>query len=73
MRYLRSFVLFWYRFVVGDDWIAAGIVMGGFLGTYGLTQAGWPAFWLLPTAVMISLGLSLSRLLRSNARRKPHP
>jgi hypothetical protein len=29
MTYLKNFLLFWYDFMVGDDWmIAAGVLMG---------------------------------------------
>jgi hypothetical protein len=28
MTYLKNFLLFWYDFIVGDDWmLAAGVVM----------------------------------------------
>ncbi|WP_037571925.1 hypothetical protein [Phaeacidiphilus oryzae] len=68
MTAIRSFLLFWYDFVVGDDWrVAAGVVVA--LGaTAGLAHAGLPAWWLLPVAVAGLLALSLRRAV-SVARR----
>ena len=64
MTYLRAFALFWWDFVVGDDWrVAAGI--GIALGlTAALTDYGWAAWWLMPVAVAVLLGRSLQRATR---------
>lgn len=64
MRYLRAFGLFWWDFVVGDDWrVALGVAVG--LGlTAVLTHVGVNAWWLLPAAVVLVLGLSLRRAAR---------
>jgi hypothetical protein len=61
MRYLRSFALFWWDFIVGDDWrVAAGIAIA--LGlTALLTHYGLGAWWLLPIAAAVLLGRSLQR------------
>jgi hypothetical protein len=61
---LRMFGLFWYDFLVGDDWrVAVGVVVA--LGlTFGLTQAGVPAWWVLPVALVLLLTLSLRRATR---------
>ena len=61
MRYLRSFGRFWWNFIVGDDWrVAAGVAVA--LGlTAVLTHAGVNAWWLLPVAVVLVLGLSVRR------------
>ena len=50
MKYIRSFALFWWNFIVGDDWrVAAGLAVA--LGlTYLLTHEGVNAWWLLPVA-----------------------
>lgn len=67
MKWIRSFVLFWYDFVVGDDWrVAAGVAVA--LGaTAGLVHAaGLNAWWLLPVAVAVLLGLSLRRAVVSS-------
>lgn len=68
MKQLRAFALFWWDFIVGDDWrIAAGVVLALAL-TAALAAAGVPAWWLLPVAVLALLALSLRRGLR-DARR----
>jgi apolipoprotein N-acyltransferase len=61
MKYLRSFALFWWNFVVGDDWrVAAGLAVA--LGlTSLLTHEGINAWWLLPLAVAGLLAVSLQR------------
>jgi hypothetical protein len=61
MRYLRSFGRFWWNFIVGDDWrVAAGVVLA--LGlTAVLTHNGVNAWWLLPAAVALVLGISVRR------------
>ena len=65
MRYLRSFGLFWWDFVVGDDWrVAAGLAVA--LGlTWLLERNDVSAWWLLPVAV----GLVLAESLRREARK----
>ena len=61
MRYLRSFVAFWWDFIVGDDWrVAAGIAIA-LASTAVLTDSGVSAWWLLPLAVILLLGYSLRR------------
>ncbi len=62
MEYLKAFSMFWYRFIIGDDWVAALIVLAGFVATYALLGLGLNAFWLLPLAVLVSLSVSLYRL-----------
>ena len=61
MRYLRSFARFWWNFIVGDDWrVAAGVALA--LGlTAVLTHMGVNAWWLLPAAVALVLGISVRR------------
>ncbi len=58
---MKRFFRFWYEFVVGDDWvIAVGLVAA--LGlTVGLKDAGAPAWWLPPVAVLALLAGSLLR------------
>ncbi|WP_037602010.1 hypothetical protein [Streptacidiphilus rugosus] len=58
---IRAFGRFWYDFVVGDDWrVAAGVALA--LGaTALLVHSGVNAWWLVPSAVVLLLGLSLHR------------
>jgi hypothetical protein len=64
VKYLRSFALFWWNFVVGDDWrVAMGLAVA--LGlTSLLTHKGVNAWWLLPLAVALLLAGSLWRETR---------
>ena len=67
MKYLRAFGLFWWDFVVGDDWRAAAGVVLALAATAALVAAGVNAWWLMPLAVAVVLGLSLRReALRSS-------
>jgi len=67
MSYLKKFVLFWYRFLIGDDWVGAAIVIAGLIVTYGFLKVEIAAYWFLPLAVMFSLSLSLFRQARSKS------
>jgi hypothetical protein len=66
MRRLKAFGLFWYDFVVGDDWrIAVGLVAA--LGlTAILVSLSISAWWLLPLAVIALLAESVLRAVRSS-------
>ena len=61
MKRIRAFGLFWWDFVVGDDWrSAAGVVIA--LGvTAALVAGGVNAWWLMPASVVAVLWLSLRR------------
>ena len=65
MRRLKAFGLFWYDFVIGDDWrIAVGLVAA--LGlTAILVSLSISAWWLLPLAVIALLAESVLRAARS--------
>jgi hypothetical protein len=64
MTTVKRFALFWYDFVIGDDWIIAVGVVSAIAGTYGLHQAGLRDWWLLPVAVIGILALALVRANR---------
>jgi hypothetical protein len=64
MRLLRSFGLFWWDFVVGDDWRAAAGVGLAIAATAALVASGVDAWWLLPVGVAAVLALSLRRASR---------
>ena len=60
MKQVKAFGLFWWNFVVGDDWrVAVGVVIG--LGLAALVEA----WWVLPLAVAVVLAVSLRRAARS--------
>lgn len=64
---LRAFAAFWWDFIVGDDWrIAAGIIVA-LAATAALATTSVPAWWIVPVAVLVMLGLSL----RSATRARP--
>ena len=71
MRYVRSFVRFWWNFIVGDDWrVAAGATVA--LGaTYLLSHNGVNAWWLLPAGVALVLIESLRRAVRPRRGEQP--
>jgi hypothetical protein len=65
VTWLKRLALFWYDFIVGDDWwLAAGVVLalglGGLASHHGL-HAGW---FVVPTLVILTLVASLKRALR---------
>jgi hypothetical protein len=64
MSHLRSFTLFWWDFVVGDDWRVAAGVAASLALTWFLTDRGADAWWLLPIAVALILAASLRRATR---------
>jgi uncharacterized membrane protein len=64
MKRLRGFGEFWYDFVVGDDWrLAAGVVLTLAI-IYGLARTSIPVWWVMPTALVVLLPLSLWRATR---------
>jgi len=67
MSALKRFGLFWYDFIVGDDWMIAVGVVGALALAAALARRGVAAWWLMPVAVVIVLALSLWR-----ATRAPH-
>jgi hypothetical protein len=61
---MKRFGLFWWDFIVGDDWrVAAGIALA--LGlTAALATTSAPAWIVLPLAVAAVLWVSLRRAAR---------
>lgn len=52
----RAFLLFWYRFIVGDDWLlTAGVVLAL------AASSALPAWWVVPATTAILLPASLWR------------
>jgi hypothetical protein len=65
MKRVKSFGLFWYDFVIGDDWQVAAFVVAALAATALLVhQAAVNAWWLVPVAVVAALGWSLHRATR---------
>jgi hypothetical protein len=67
-RYLKAFLLFWYDFIVGDDWVIAAGVIFALAATDRLVRAGLNAWWLMPISVVALLALSLWRLTRPQTK-----
>jgi hypothetical protein len=64
MRYIRSFGLFWWNFIVGDDWrVAAGLAVA-LAVTWVLAHQDVAAWWVLPLAVAALLVGSVVREAR---------
>jgi hypothetical protein len=67
MRYVKSFMVFCYDFVIGDDWrMALGVVVGLAL-TALLAHNGLAAWWVLPIIVVLVVVISLRRARRKAA------
>ena len=66
MSHIKAFGVFWWDFVVGDDWVvAAGVAVG--LGlTALLAHRDIAAWWVLPATVVLVLVVSLRRATRSS-------
>ena len=63
-RWARAFVLFRVDYIVGDDWKVAAVIGAALLASWGLVEAGIPAWWLPPLAVVASAAQSLHRAVR---------
>ena len=73
MRVLRSFLSFWYDFIVGDDWsVAVGVVLALALAAL-LAHHHVPAWWVLPISVIALLTLSLTRAARAATAERRMP
>jgi hypothetical protein len=61
VKKIGAFLMFWYDFIVGDDWLAAVGVVIGLGATAALVHAGVNAWWLLPVWVAVVFVLSIRR------------
>jgi len=61
---LKSFGLFWYDFVVGDDPLVAVLVIAALAGTAALSTQTTASWWLLPVIVTLALAATLARAVR---------
>jgi hypothetical protein len=65
VKYVESFLRFWYDFIVGDDWrVAVGVVLA-IAATFFAVDSGHNLWWLLPAAVGALLAMTvLSETMR---------
>jgi hypothetical protein len=65
IRRLRAFGVFWYDFIVGDDWrVAVGVILA-FALTYRFGSAtDTSLWWIVPAAVVVLLPVSIHRVTR---------
>ncbi|MGH9130668.1 MAG: hypothetical protein ACRDWV_03130 [Acidimicrobiales bacterium] len=67
-RRLVGFGLFWYDFVVGDDWrLAVGVVLALGLTATVASLTSMPAWWIAPVVALIVLVASTWRAARRPA------
>jgi hypothetical protein len=60
MKRLKAFGIFWYDFIIGDDWkIALGTVLGLALSALLVHQISNAVWWVLPMVVVATLAISL--------------
>ncbi len=62
---LRGFAAFWWDFIVGDDWRIAAAIVIAFAATAAVATTSFPAWWIVPLAVLITLALSLRSAARA--------
>ncbi|TWP38326.1 hypothetical protein [Leekyejoonella antrihumi] len=64
MSKIKAFGMFWWDFIVGDDWLVAVAVVLGLAVTYLLAHGvGVAAWWLMPLLVTVLLPISIRRLM----------
>jgi hypothetical protein len=69
MRYIRSFALFWWDFIVGDDYRVALSVVVLLSATAVLSHAGVALWWLVPIGVVLTLAVSVFSVARRSGQR----
>jgi hypothetical protein len=67
MKKLQKVLVFWYDFLVGDDWRMAGTVIAALAITFGLSRAAITSWWVLPLAILFVLPYSIWRAARRRA------
>jgi hypothetical protein len=69
VKWIRSFALFWYDFVVGDDWrLAIGVIVGLGLTALVAHASSLAAWWVAPIVVLVVLVAS-TLIAGRNARK----
>lgn len=64
MRWISQFGRFWYDFIVGDDWRIALGVVAAIAVTVLAAHNDLHLWWLLPLAVAVLLGVSVTSAAR---------
>jgi hypothetical protein len=65
MKWIKGFGLFWYDFIIGDDWHVAALVTAGLAVTAIVVHAAKvDSWWLLPVVAFAALAWSLHRATR---------
>jgi H+/gluconate symporter-like permease len=68
MKWLVQFGKFWYDFIIGDDWrLAVGVVVT-ITVVFEVAHHGGNWWWLLPIAVALLLGVSVTHEMRRRLR-----
>ena len=68
MARLKAFGLFWYDFIIGDDWRIAVGVVATVAGVYVAAHHDHDWWWLLPLAVALLLAVSITHEMRRRLR-----
>ena len=58
---------FFYRFIVGDDWTVAAVMLLALAATGVLAAHQVSAWWLVPLVAIVMTGVSLRRHARAQA------
>jgi sugar/nucleoside kinase (ribokinase family) len=66
-RKLRALAAFVYDLVIGDDWRMALGLAAAVAVTVALSRTTFPSWWVLPTAILLLLPLSVWRTARRRA------
>ena len=66
-RRLRAVAAFVYDLVIGDDWTVALGLAAAVAVTLALSRMTWPSWWVLPTAIVALLPISVWRTARRRA------
>lgn len=65
MKKLKAFGMFWYDFLIGDDWrVAVGVVLA-LAVTAAVSHTTLPAWWIVPVAVVLLLPVTVWRAVRA--------
>jgi divalent metal cation (Fe/Co/Zn/Cd) transporter len=64
MKYIKAFGLFWWDFIVGDDWFAAAGVIIAIVATVLLSRTSVNPWWLMPLAGVAVLYVTVRRATR---------